>query len=77
MCKIILSCITFINCNPAENLSVVHNDVQCSCLTFLPSGGAGMKLDAKVMTVASASVLFHRFFREVNTTDYDVYVSFV
>ena len=34
-----------------------------------------MKLDAKVMTVASASVLFHRFFREVNTTDYDIYVS--
>ena len=34
-----------------------------------------MKLDAKVMTVASASVLFHRFFREVNTVDYDVYVS--
>ena len=27
------------------------------------------------MTVVSASVLFHRFFREVNTTDYDIYVS--
>ncbi|KAF0304214.1 Cyclin-Q [Amphibalanus amphitrite] len=43
-------------------------------LNVLPPGDTGMKLDAKVMTVASASVLFHRFFREVNTTDYDVYL---
>jgi len=34
----------------------------------------GMKLEAKVATLATASVLFHRFFREVKPTDYDMFL---
>ncbi|XP_037089847.1 cyclin-Q-like isoform X2 [Pollicipes pollicipes] len=33
-----------------------------------------LKLDAKVTVVATASVVYHRFFREVNEADYDIYL---
>lgn len=34
-----------------------------------------IKLRIKPLTSASAAIIYHRFFREVDTTDYDEYVS--
>lgn len=35
----------------------------------------GMKLNAQPLTLATAAVLMHRFFKEVDQTNYDCYVS--
>lgn len=35
----------------------------------------GMKLNAQPLTLATAAVLMHRFFKEVDPTNYDPYVS--
>lgn len=34
-----------------------------------------IKLQIKPLTSASAAIIFHRFFKEVEATDYDAYVS--
>lgn len=34
-----------------------------------------MKLEMKPLTSATAAILFHRFFSEVDPADYDEYVS--
>lgn len=35
----------------------------------------GMKLNAQPLTLATAAVLMHRFFKEVDQANYDCYVS--
>lgn len=36
---------------------------------------SGLKLNAQPLTIATAAVLFHRFFREADMNSYDTYVS--
>lgn len=36
----------------------------------------GMKLQAQPLTIATAAVLLHRFFKEVDSSNYDCFVSF-
>lgn len=47
------------------------------CLV-VPSSSAvsGIKLDAQPLTIATAAVLYHRFFKETDSTGYDSYVSY-
>lgn len=37
----------------------------------------GMKLHAQPLTIATAAVLLHRFFKEVDSSNYDCFVSFI
>lgn len=36
----------------------------------------GIKLEANPVAIATAATLYHRFVREVNPQNYDLYVSF-
>lgn len=35
---------------------------------------SGVKMDARPMTIATAAVLYHRFFKEMDDKKYDIYV---
>nr|CAD7572396.1 unnamed protein product [Timema californicum] len=41
---------------------------------ILVGGIEGIKLDAQPLTIATASILFHRFFKEADVGGYDVYL---
>jgi hypothetical protein len=40
-----------------------------------PSAVSGIKLDAQPLTIATAAILYHRFFKETDSAGYDSYVS--
>jgi hypothetical protein len=44
-------------------------------LNFFPSDVSGIKLDAQPLTIATAAILYHRFFKETDNAGYDNYVS--
>nr|CAD7455854.1 unnamed protein product [Timema tahoe] len=52
--------------------------VRTNRATPLPSGDhlgpLGIKLDAQPLTIATAAILFHRFFKEADVGGYDVYL---
>jgi hypothetical protein len=39
------------------------------------SAVSGIKLDAQPLTIATAAILYHRFFKETDSAGYDSYVS--
>jgi hypothetical protein len=41
-----------------------------------PSAVSGVKLDAQPLTIATAAILYHRFFKEADSAGYDSYVSY-
>lgn len=41
-----------------------------------PSAVSGIKLDAQPLTIATAAILYHRFFKETDSAGYDSYVSY-